>query len=71
MPYTDSMDRFHQAHVDELVALTDLVAGRIAMPCSAQEAQEAQEAQAALRVAEACDLSRREGRPILLEAVGS
>jgi hypothetical protein len=27
MPYTDFMERFHQAHVDELVAFTDLVAG--------------------------------------------
>jgi 5-dehydro-2-deoxygluconokinase len=27
MPYTDFMERFHQAYVDELVAFTDLVAG--------------------------------------------
>jgi len=27
MAYTDFMERFHQAHVDELGAFTDLVAG--------------------------------------------
>jgi myo-inositol 2-dehydrogenase/D-chiro-inositol 1-dehydrogenase len=64
MPYTDFMERFHQAYVDELVAFTDLVAGRIETPCSAQEALQA------FRVAEACDRSRREGRPVLMEEVG-
>jgi myo-inositol 2-dehydrogenase / D-chiro-inositol 1-dehydrogenase len=64
MPYTDFMERFHQAYVDELVAFTDLVAGRIETPCSAQEALQA------FRVAEACDLSRRQGRLVLMEEVG-
>ncbi|MEP7192495.1 MAG: Gfo/Idh/MocA family oxidoreductase [Actinomycetota bacterium] len=64
MPYTDFMERFHQAYVDELVAFTDLVAGRIETPCSAQEALQA------FRVAEACDLSRRQGRPVRMEEVG-
>ena len=58
------MERFHQAYVDELVAFTDLVAGRIDTPCSAQEALQA------FPVAEACDLLRRQGRPVLMDEVG-
>jgi myo-inositol 2-dehydrogenase/D-chiro-inositol 1-dehydrogenase len=64
MPYTDFMERFHQAYVDELVAFIDLVAGKIETPCSAGEALQA------FRVAEACDLSRRQGRRVLLQEVG-
>jgi myo-inositol 2-dehydrogenase/D-chiro-inositol 1-dehydrogenase len=64
MPYTDFMERFHQAYVDELVAFTDLVAGRIETPFSPQEALQA------LRVAETFDISRRQGRPVLMEVVG-
>lgn len=64
MPYTDFMQRFHRAYVDELVAFTELVDGLIETPCSAQEALQA------FRVAEACDLSRRAGRPVLMETVG-
>ena len=64
MPYTDFMERFHQAYVDELVAFTDLVAGTIETPCSAQAALQA------FRVAEACDLSRRQGRAVRMEEVG-
>jgi myo-inositol 2-dehydrogenase / D-chiro-inositol 1-dehydrogenase len=58
MPYTDFMERFRQAYVDELVAFTELVAGRIQTPCSVQDAFQA------FRVAQACDLSRRQGRPV-------
>jgi myo-inositol 2-dehydrogenase/D-chiro-inositol 1-dehydrogenase len=64
MPYTDFMERFHQGYVDELVDFTDLVAGRIETSCSAQEALQA------FRVAETCDISRRQGRPVLMEEVG-
>src|SRR5450631_686710 len=64
MPYTDFMERFHQAYVDELVAFIDLVAGKIETPCSAWEALQA------FRVAEACDISRRQGRRVLLQEVG-
>ena len=64
MPYTDFMERFHQAYIDELVAFTDLVAGRIETPCSADDALQA------FRVAEACDLSRRQGRPVRMTEVG-
>jgi myo-inositol 2-dehydrogenase / D-chiro-inositol 1-dehydrogenase len=63
-PYADFMERFHHAYVDELVAFTDLVAGRIETPCSVQDALQA------FLVAEACDLSRREGRPVSIDEVG-
>ena len=63
-PYADFMERFAQAYVDEMVAFTDLVAGRIETPCSVQDAVEA------LLVAEACERSRREGAPVRLEEVG-
>jgi len=62
-PYADFVERFHQAYVDEVVAFTDLVAGRIETPCSVQEALQA------FLVAEACDLSRREGRPVRMDEV--
>jgi myo-inositol 2-dehydrogenase / D-chiro-inositol 1-dehydrogenase len=63
-PYADFMERFHQAYVDELVAFTELVAGRIETPCSVEDALRA------FLVAEACDLSRREGRPVRMDEVG-
>ena len=62
-PYADFMERFHDAYVDELVAFTELVAGRIETPCSVQEGLQA------FLVAEACDLSRRERRPVRLDEV--
>lgn len=62
-PYPDFMERFHQAYVDELAAFTDLVAGTIETPCSADEAFQA------FLVAEACDLSRRQGRPVRVDEV--
>ena len=63
-PYADFMERFHQAYVDELVAFMDLVAGRIETPCSVKDGLQA------FLVAEACDLSRRQGRPVRLDEVG-
>ncbi len=64
MAYTDFMVRFRQGYVDELVAFSELVAGRIEAPCSADEALEA------FRVAGACDLSRHQGRPVRMPEVG-
>ena len=64
MAYTDFMERFHQAYVDELVAFTDLVAGRIETPCSVDESLHA------FLIAQACDLSRRQGRPVRMTEVG-
>jgi myo-inositol 2-dehydrogenase/D-chiro-inositol 1-dehydrogenase len=65
VPYNDFLERFHQAYVDEMVAFTNVVAGLIETPCSAQESLHA------LLIAEACDLSRRDGRPVRMEEVGS
>jgi myo-inositol 2-dehydrogenase/D-chiro-inositol 1-dehydrogenase len=62
-PYVNFIDRFHQAYVDEMVAFTQLVAGRIQTPCSVQDGLQA------VLVAEACDLSRREGRQVRMEEV--
>jgi len=63
-PYADFMERFHQAYVDEMVAFAELVAGRIETPCSVQDALQA------FLVAEACNLSRREGRPVHMDEIG-
>ncbi len=63
-PYLDFMERFHQAYVDEMIAFTDLTAGLIETPCSVQEAVRS------FLVAEACDLSRRGGRPVRMDEVG-
>lgn len=64
-PYQGFTDRFHDAYVAELRAFTDLAAGRVENPCTAEEALEA------MLVAEAADLSRREGRPVRVEEVRS
>jgi len=64
-PYADFMARFHTAYVQEMAAFTELVAGRIETPCSAHEALQA------FLVAEACDLSRRQGRPVNMIELGA
>ncbi|MGH3713382.1 MAG: Gfo/Idh/MocA family protein [Micromonosporaceae bacterium] len=56
-------DRFRDAYAAELHAFTELAAGRIDSPCTAEEALEA------LLVAEAAELSRRERRPVAIEEV--
>lgn len=56
-------DRFRAAYAAELQAFTELAAGRIDSPCSAEEALEA------LLVAEAAELSRRQRRPVTIEEV--
>jgi len=62
-PYQTFVDRFHDAYVAELRAFTEMAAGRIGSPCTAEEALEA------LLVAEAAERSRRESRPVRLEEV--
>jgi myo-inositol 2-dehydrogenase/D-chiro-inositol 1-dehydrogenase len=57
-PYQIFLDRFRDAYVAELHAFTEMAAGRIDSPCTAEEALEA------LLVAEAAELSRRERRPV-------
>ena len=59
------MDRFHAAYVAELSAFTEVVAGTREVPCTVRDALQA------FRVAEACELSRAEGRVVRLDEVAS
>jgi myo-inositol 2-dehydrogenase / D-chiro-inositol 1-dehydrogenase len=63
-PYPDFQRRFAPAYAAEMHAFVDMVAGRRPSLCTVQDAYEA------LRIAEACDRSRREHRPVALEEVG-
>jgi myo-inositol 2-dehydrogenase / D-chiro-inositol 1-dehydrogenase len=62
-PYTSFMERFQAAYVAELKAFAEVAAGRAPSPCTPEEALQA------LYVAEACDLSRRTGRPVRLSEI--
>jgi myo-inositol 2-dehydrogenase/D-chiro-inositol 1-dehydrogenase len=62
-PWRGFLDRFGAAFEAELDAWLEVVAGERANPCPGEEALEA------LRVAVACDLSAREGRPVRVEEV--
>jgi myo-inositol 2-dehydrogenase/D-chiro-inositol 1-dehydrogenase len=57
------MERFLPAYRAELTAFADVVGGRRPSPCTVEDALQA------FRVAEACERSRREGRPVRLEEV--
>lgn len=57
-PYANFAARFHAAYAAELAAFVDVAAGRIESPCPGSDALEA------LFVADACELSRREGRRV-------
>jgi myo-inositol 2-dehydrogenase/D-chiro-inositol 1-dehydrogenase len=58
------MDRFRPAYVAELTAFTEVVAGARSVPCTVRDALQA------FRIADACELSRRENRVVLLEEIG-
>ncbi|MCP2329483.1 myo-inositol 2-dehydrogenase/D-chiro-inositol 1-dehydrogenase [Hamadaea flava] len=60
-PYPGFMERFEAAYRRELSAFADIVAGRAEVTCSVHDAL------AAFRIAEACDRSRREHRPVRIE----
>jgi myo-inositol 2-dehydrogenase/D-chiro-inositol 1-dehydrogenase len=62
--YPNFLDRFRPAYVRELAAFLDVAAGRAASPCPVADAL------AAFCVAEACELSRRERRPVQVAEVG-
>jgi myo-inositol 2-dehydrogenase/D-chiro-inositol 1-dehydrogenase len=64
-PYPTFRQRFHAAYVSELTAFTDIVAGRAQPTCTVADALEA------FLVAEACELSRAEHRPVRLAEVRS
>ncbi|MFD7701343.1 Gfo/Idh/MocA family oxidoreductase [Streptomyces caelestis] len=57
-PWTGFLERFGPAYEAELVAFVEVVRGERANPCDGREALQA------LLVAEACELSRRERRPV-------
>lgn len=63
--YGGFLERFADAYAAELVAFTEVVAGKIENPCPPEDALEA------FYVAEACELSRREGRSVLVKEVRS
>ncbi|MFF9485044.1 Gfo/Idh/MocA family oxidoreductase [Streptomyces sp. NPDC014676] len=57
-PWTGFLERFGPAYEAELVAFVEVVRGERANPCDGREALQA------LLIAEACELSRRERRPV-------
>jgi myo-inositol 2-dehydrogenase/D-chiro-inositol 1-dehydrogenase len=61
--YRGFMDRFRAAYVAELQAFVEVVSGRATSACSPADALET------FYVAEACELSRRERRPVTMEEV--
>jgi myo-inositol 2-dehydrogenase/D-chiro-inositol 1-dehydrogenase len=62
-PYPMFLDRFEPAYREELRTFVDVVAGRAASPCTVRDALES------AYVAEACELSRTEHRPVRIEEV--
>ncbi|PRX43468.1 myo-inositol 2-dehydrogenase/D-chiro-inositol 1-dehydrogenase [Prauserella shujinwangii] len=62
-PYPHFLDRFREAYVRELTTFTEVVAGRLPSPCTPADALEA------FSVAEACERSRAERRPVRLAEV--
>lgn len=64
-PWPGFLERFAPAYEAELDAFVHLARGELANPCDGHEALRA------LRVAEACELSRRERRPVRLDEVPS
>ena len=61
--YENFQQRFADAYRAEMVAFVDVAAGRAESACTAEDALEA------MRVAVACDRSRAEHRPVLVEDV--
>jgi myo-inositol 2-dehydrogenase / D-chiro-inositol 1-dehydrogenase len=62
-PHRDFMERFHDAYAAELAAFTEVAAGRMASPCTLEDALEA------FYVAEACEVSRQRNQPVLVAEV--
>ncbi|MGW7520135.1 Gfo/Idh/MocA family protein [Streptomyces sp. NPDC054796] len=63
-PWPGFLERFAPAYEAELAAFLRAVRGETANPCDGYEAWEA------LRIAEACEVSRREGRAVRIAEVG-
>ncbi|MFE5933828.1 Gfo/Idh/MocA family oxidoreductase [Streptomyces sp. NPDC056470] len=64
-PWPGFLDRFAPAYEAELDAFVRLVRGEAVNPCNGREALQA------LRIAEACERSRREHRPVALDEIPS
>ena len=62
-PWPGFLERFAPAYEAELAAFVRAVRGEASNPCDGYEALEA------LRIAEACERSRREGRPVAMAEV--
>ncbi|MER5214376.1 Gfo/Idh/MocA family oxidoreductase [Streptomyces sp. NPDC002838] len=62
-PWTGFLERFGPAYETELAAFVEVVRGERANPCDGREALQA------LRIAEACEVSRRERRPVHLAEI--
>lgn len=62
-PHATFAERFHAAYAAELRHFTEVVAGRATSGCTAQDALEA------LYVAEACERSRAEERPVAVDEI--
>jgi myo-inositol 2-dehydrogenase/D-chiro-inositol 1-dehydrogenase len=63
VPYSAFMERFRDAYVAELTAFVAIVAGRARPSCTVADALEA------FYIAEACELSRAEHRPVSVDEV--
>ncbi|MFI6956425.1 Gfo/Idh/MocA family oxidoreductase [Nocardia sp. NPDC050408] len=61
--YPSFMERFRRAYTDELAAFLSVVSGELASPCTPADALEA------FYIAEACELSRHENRPVAVAGV--
>ncbi|WP_433201775.1 Gfo/Idh/MocA family protein [Nocardia sp. CA-107356] len=61
--YPGFMDRFRRAYTDELAAFLSVVTGDLPNPCTPTDALEA------FYIAEACELSRRDRRPVTVDEV--
>ncbi|WP_433525578.1 Gfo/Idh/MocA family protein [Nocardia pseudovaccinii] len=61
--YPGFMERFRRAYTDELAAFLSVVSGQLASPCTPADALEA------FYIAEACELSRHENRPVAVTEV--
>jgi myo-inositol 2-dehydrogenase/D-chiro-inositol 1-dehydrogenase len=62
-PYRGFQERFAEAYRAEMNAFVEVAAGRQESACTAEDALEA------MRAAVACDLSRKEHRPVRLDEV--
>jgi myo-inositol 2-dehydrogenase/D-chiro-inositol 1-dehydrogenase len=62
-PYPRFVERFRGAYAAELAAFAEVVAGRIPSPCTVRDALEA------CYVAQACEVSRAEHRPVAVAEV--